>query len=98
MKKLVSLRVLAGLAWLGYQKQFGPDITMATRDTPQAAVTPRPSAANVERATETFTCDGRIHCSQMRSCAEATYVLRHCPGTRMDGDNDGVPCEQQWCN
>ncbi|WP_423929830.1 excalibur calcium-binding domain-containing protein, partial [Dokdonella sp.] len=23
--------------------------------------------------------------------------LRHCPGPRMDGDNDGTPCESQWC-
>lgn len=37
------------------------------------------------------------HCSQMRSCAEATCFLRHCPDTRMDGDDDGVPCERQWC-
>jgi hypothetical protein len=33
----------------------------------------------------------------MTSCAEATYFLQHCPGTTMDGDNDGVPCERQWC-
>ena len=45
----------------------------------------------------TFICDGRTMCSQMRSCAEATYFLKHCPGTKMDGDGDGVPCEQQWC-
>ena len=42
-------------------------------------------------------CDGRIHCSQMTSCAEAKFFLNHCPGTRMDGNNDGTPCEQQWC-
>lgn len=45
-----------------------------------------------------FTCDGRTHCSQMTSCEEAVYFLQHCPGTQMDGDNDGEPCEQQWCN
>ena len=42
-------------------------------------------------------CDGRTMCSQMTSCVEATYFLRHCPGTQMDGDRDGVPCEQQLC-
>lgn len=46
----------------------------------------------------TFSCDGRTMCSQMRSCAEATYFLKHCPGTKMDGNHDGVPCEQQWCS
>ena len=42
-------------------------------------------------------CDGRTHCSQMTSCAEAKFFLKNCPGTQMDGNNDGVPCEQQWC-
>jgi hypothetical protein len=44
-----------------------------------------------------FVCDGRTHCSQMRSCEEATFFLRNCPNTKMDGNNDGVPCESQWC-
>lgn len=44
-----------------------------------------------------FSCDGRAQFSQMSSCAEATYFLGNCPGTRMDGNNDDVPCEQQWC-
>ena len=42
-------------------------------------------------------CDGRTFCSQMTSCAEATWFLNHCPGVKMDGNRDGVPCEQQWC-
>lgn len=45
-----------------------------------------------------FKCDGRTKCSQMTSCDEAMYFLKHCPDTQMDGNNDGVPCEQQWCN
>lgn len=44
-----------------------------------------------------FKCDGRTHCSQMTSCDEATYFLKNCPGTQMDGNNDGIPCERQWC-
>ena len=43
-------------------------------------------------------CDGRTRCSQMTSCEEARYFLQHCPNTQMDGDNDGEPCERQWCN
>jgi hypothetical protein len=42
-------------------------------------------------------CDGRTRCPQMRSCEEAKWFLQHCPGTQMDGDADGNPCEQQWC-
>ena len=34
----------------------------------------------------------------MTSCEEATYFIQHCPNTTMDGDHDGVPCEQQWCH
>ena len=57
------------------------------------------SAAPVRSATaEGFKCDGRTHCSQMRSCSEAMYFLQHCPGTKMDGNGDGEPCEEQWCN
>jgi cold shock CspA family protein len=45
----------------------------------------------------TFRCDGRTHCSQMTSCDEAKYFLANCPGVKMDGNSDGVPCEKQWC-
>nr|WP_226427267.1 cold shock domain-containing protein [Xanthomonas sp. MWU16-30325] len=45
-----------------------------------------------------YSCGGRKHCSQMTSCDDATWVLRNCPDTTMDGDHDGVPCEQQWCH
>jgi hypothetical protein len=33
----------------------------------------------------------------MTSCAEAKNFLQNCPGMKMDGDNDGIPCEAQWC-
>lgn len=45
-----------------------------------------------------YRCDGRTHCSQMTSCEEATFFLENCPGIKMDGNNDGVPCERQWCH
>ena len=44
-----------------------------------------------------FKCDGRTLCSQMTSCNEAKFFLNNCPNTKMDGDNDGIPCEEQWC-
>lgn len=43
-------------------------------------------------------CDGRTYCSQMTSCTEATFFLKNCPDTKMDGDMDGIPCEDQWCH
>lgn len=50
-----------------------------------------------DRRADAFRCDGRTTCSQMTSCAEATWFINNCPGTTMDGNRDGVPCEQQWC-
>jgi len=44
-----------------------------------------------------FRCEGKTRCSQMSSCEEAKFYSRNCPGTEMDGDGDGVPCESQWC-
>lgn len=44
-----------------------------------------------------YQCLGKVYCSEMTSCEEATFYLRNCPGTKMDGDNDGIPCEGQWC-
>jgi cold shock CspA family protein len=44
-----------------------------------------------------FSCEGKTHCSQMTSCDEAKYYLAHCPNVEIDGDNDTVPCERQYC-
>lgn len=53
------------------------------------------SAADSPRTRPGFVCDGREHCSQMTSCEEARFFLRHCPNTKMDGDGDGQPCERE---
>jgi cold shock CspA family protein len=50
----------------------------------------------ISNQTENFKCDGRVHCSQMRSYEEAVYFINNCPGTKMDGDRDGIPCERQF--
>jgi len=33
-------------------------------------------------------------CKEMTSCEEARHYLEQCGLTRLDGDRDGVPCEQ----
>ena len=48
---------------------------------------------DVIHGASSFICDGRQHCSQMNSRAEAEFFVRNCPNTKMDGDRDGVPCE-----
>ena len=66
----------------------------------------RPSSASPSALSSTttsaapkFVCDGRTHCSQMRSCEEAKFFLANCPGAKMDnyGKGNGIPCESQWC-
>jgi cold shock CspA family protein len=47
---------------------------------------------------EKFQCSGKTRCTQMKSCEEATFYLENCPNTTMDGDHDGIPCEDQWCH
>lgn len=42
-----------------------------------------------------YSCQGKVYCSQMTSCAEAEFYQDNCPNTKMDGDHDGIPCEQQ---
>ena len=44
-----------------------------------------------------FRCDGRQYCSQMTSCEEAKFFINNCHGTKMDGNHNGIPCEEQWC-
>ena len=87
--------VLAGLIGLGAYgwDRFGRQ-EVAAVETFQGAPMAAPSTAG----DADNRCDGRTHCSQMHSCAEAKWVLNHCPNTTMDGDGDGIPCEQQWCD
>jgi len=85
--RVIPLVVIVALAFYGYHEY-------SRRIAPQTAVAALSSA---QAASSVFRCDGRTHCSQMTSCAEATFFLRNCPNVQMDGNHDGVPCEQQWC-
>jgi len=96
MRNLVLLVIVAVLGWQGYQHFRLRSASSAVANEPTGSVLP--AAAVAPEPSPSFKCDGRTHCSQMTSCAEATFFLRNCPGVKMDGNNDGVPCEQQWCN
>jgi cold shock CspA family protein len=87
---LIVIVALGFAAMLGYGKLRPP--VAAPAAAPQPLATPETAAPS-----GSFRCDGRQHCSQMTSCAEATFFLKHCPDVKMDGNHDGVPCEQQWC-
>ena len=78
-----------------FRRQHGPcwgAPAQAPHTASAAASAAAPAPASASRH-----CDGRLHCSQMNSCDEAVWFLRNCPGVRMDGNRDGVPCERQWC-
>lgn len=101
MKNLFILAALCFLAFYGYQKfqtkETVTDFDIAPSYNTAYEPVAEPPTTAAALNTQSFTCDGRKHCSQMTSCAEATYFIEHCPNTEMDGNNDGVPCEQQWC-
>lgn len=93
MGRLVSLAVVVALGFAAYrefQRRMPPPA-----GEPPAAVLATP--ATPAPALPSFRCDGRQHCSQMSSCAEAKFFLANCPNTKMDGDRDGIPCEDQHC-
>lgn len=76
-----------------FRKRHGP-CEGATGGVISKPVVAAPAAVTVAAAR---TCDGRKYCSEMISCEEATWFLKNCPGVKMDGNRDGVPCEKQWC-
>jgi cold shock CspA family protein len=59
--------------------------------------TEKAASRNATQGAPSFTCDGRTLCSQMTSCEEAQFFLHNCPAVQLDGNGDGIPCEQQWC-
>lgn len=91
---LAVLLVLAVGAGLFAYRLIAPRLA----EPPAAREVVPPAATTPAAPRQDFRCDGRTHCAQMTSCAEATYFLRNCPGVQMDGNHDGVPCERQWCH
>jgi hypothetical protein len=85
------------------QKQLAKDRELPTSSKLQAR--PLASTAVLEEVPAkipssprpSFKCDNRKYCTQMTSCAEAKYFLSNCPSVKMDGDRDGIPCEEQLC-
>jgi len=96
---IVSLGIVGALGWFAYGKYLHhASVQPVINQGPPVIKQEQPALATQDiLPSGTFRCDGRTYCSQMTSCMEAKFFLRNCPGTQMDGNNDGVPCEQQWC-
>jgi hypothetical protein len=82
MKNIILIVIICVAAWQYFVKSPSKSQKPYVQSTQEA-----------KQSTEIFTCDGREHCSEMTSRAEAVYFINHCPNTKMDGDHDGVPCE-----
>ncbi|MBP0624927.1 excalibur calcium-binding domain-containing protein [Cupriavidus sp. LEh25] len=83
------LLVAVAAAALIYYKTHAPLKNVVVDAEPQpiavSIITPTPEPV--------FRCEGKQHCSQMASCAEARFYLKNCPAVKTDGDGDGIPCE-----
>jgi cold shock CspA family protein len=93
--KLIPLLVLAGLfsIYSRFSAESPSPLPAASFSQNEASSSySAPQTPSVVRQ-----CDGRQHCAQMTSCEEATWFLRNCPNMKMDGEGDGIPCEDQWC-
>ncbi|MEH8119299.1 excalibur calcium-binding domain-containing protein [Aeromonas allosaccharophila] len=93
--KLIPLLVLAGLfsIYSRFSAESMAPLPVSSFHQEEASVT----VSTPQTTTFISQCDGRQHCSQMTSCEEATWFLQNCPNTKMDGEGDGIPCENQWC-
>ncbi|WP_425258458.1 cold shock domain-containing protein [Rubrivivax sp. RP6-9] len=92
---IIALLLGTGGVW-GYKQFSGWQHRKNLASQPAELSTPAPGSSEASPAA--FSCDGRVYCSQMTSCAEAKWFINNCPGTKMDGNSDGIPCQEQWCN
>jgi hypothetical protein len=97
MKKIIVILIVLALGWYGNQKYRGYKQEQPSGTSEAAAVNHGRTTSEVPSDRSPFKCDGRTYCSQMTSCEEAKFFLKNCPNTKMDGNNDGIPCERQWC-
>ena len=104
----IGLALLAPLAFYGWQRYAMQREVLqrgGLQETVENVILPASDArANAlsspiskEETSSPFKCEGKKYCSQMTSCAEATFYLRNCPNVEIDGDRDGIPCEKQHC-
>ena len=105
MRKLVPVLIVAVIGWMLYNKHQEMQAASEEADAEEATFVdeedpapereePRQARAVAQRE---FECNGRTRCHEVHSCEEARWVSKHCPGTKMDGDRDGIPCEDEFC-
>lgn len=50
-------------------------------------------SSNAKPSAEDFTCGSKQYCREMTSCEEAVFYMNECSLNRLDGNENGVPCE-----
>lgn len=88
MKSFILLVAIGLISWKIFFKYFNTEQPEITNSRIELNFVPISTDSKIE-----FSCDGRQHCSQMKSRQEAEFFNRYCPNTKMDGDKDGIPCE-----
>ena len=88
--KIIALGLIVGIGSAVYN-EFGD--RSSSKSMPNHSL----PFSSTDSEHSSYSCQGKTHCSEMVSCEEATFYQRNCPGTVMDGDGDGIPCERQWC-
>jgi len=90
MKKVFFIFLVVIGAWQTYQA-FAPEL-LCNKDI-EFDYQPSEESFRYYFDDDKFKCDGRQYCSQMSSMDEAIFFINNCPNTKMDGDHDGNPCE-----
>jgi len=90
---VVGMLLIVFVAYVAYTRASHPGSTVP------ASVYKILVARDALRSNLQFQCaPEKSSCSRMSSCAEALFHQERCGVPDMDGDRDGIPCEQQWCN
>ncbi|MFT3897226.1 MAG: cold shock domain-containing protein [Thermomonas sp.] len=87
IEAVIAVLLIGGIARYAYTRMHKPE-------------SPSPPAVQISDAQKiraSFACENPKACPQMHSCEEARQYLKTCPNAPMDGDEDGIPCEEQWC-
>jgi predicted negative regulator of RcsB-dependent stress response len=93
LKKLILFAVICLVAWGYYQNELRQRPSSAVEKHDLVGKSIQTNQEPTVHAESRFQCDGRQYCSQMTSREEAEFFVRNCPNTKMDGDHDGIPCE-----
>ena len=93
MSRILLGIVIGAFALVAWQRVNHPEpIPPSGQPVADPGLVEGPAAAVTS---ENFSCDGRVHCSEMKSCEEADFFVQNCPGVKMDGDRDGKACEDR---